>query len=928
MLNAARTFLLTVGTFASLQSLAQAVDFVHDVRPILQKHCYACHGPEKQKSSLRLDIKSEAFKGGDAYGPGIVPGNAQESVFIQFVSDPDADLQMPPEGRLSEAEIRTLTEWVNDGAVWPDGVDTATLVDKLDHWSFRKPEVSPPPHVRNESWCRNDIDRFILAKLEESEFQPADEASSRIWLRRVTFDLTGLPPTPEESLNFQRELQDPNTADKAYENVVERLLQSPRYGERWAQHWLDVVRYADTHGFEVNTERPNAWPYRDYVIESFNNDTPYDQFVREQIVGDAFGKDAATGFLITASVLLPGQIGADEPSKRLARQDSINEIVTNIGQTFLGLSIGCARCHDHKFDPISHHDYYSMQAFVAGVEYADREIGASVSAEVTQEVAGLRTRLLELERQLTAFIPLASADQHRPAVNARINTDRFAPVSTKRLRFEILSTNTLEPCLDELEVINTEGMNVALAEFGTQVKSSGDTTVVGVHELRHVNDGQVGNTHSWMSNEPGKGWIELEFPQEQVIERVNWGRDRTSQYKDRLATTYRIQVADAQGNWITVSDETDRSPYTADQDPALSPYGAELEADARFKEVLDQQIQLTDKIARLQARQLAFCGTFRNPDEIRLLTRGDPEQPKDVTPPAILSAFSSVKLPMETAEQERRRILADWIASPDNLFTARVMANRIWQGHFGTGLVETASDFGRSGMAPSHPELLNWLGARFVQDGWSVKQMHRLIVLSATYRQSSKFNPEAAAEDASVRLLWRYPLRRHDAETIRDSILACSGRLNLKMGGPGFDLFNLRGGLSGFIPVERFDQEGHRRMIYAHNVRRERDPVFGAFDRPDGGQSMARRSESTTPLQALNLFNSQFVLDESNALAERVRQEAGGDAEQQIIRIWQLILGRNPTEEELADARVIASEHGMAMNCRVLFNSNEFLFMP
>ncbi len=304
---------------------------------------------QKQKSGLRLDVKAAALKGGDDHAPDIIAGKAKESPLIQMVTSDDKDERMPPKGeRLSDAEIATLTAWIDQGAVWPDGVDLVKLADKRDHWSF-KPLADPaPPETKDQAWPRNGVDRFILARLEAAGLQPAPEADRVTWLRRVSFDLTGLPPTPEQVADF---LED--TRADAHERVVDALLASPRYGERWAQHWLDVVRYADTHGFEVNTERPNAWPYRDYVIRAFNDDTPYDRFIREQIVGDALGEDAATGFLVTASVLLPGQIGKDEPSKRLARQDSLDEIVMNIGQTFLGLSVGCARCHDHKFDPIS-----------------------------------------------------------------------------------------------------------------------------------------------------------------------------------------------------------------------------------------------------------------------------------------------------------------------------------------------------------------------------------------------------------------------------------------------------------------------------------------------------------------------------------------------------------------------------------------------
>ncbi|HEY6170155.1 MAG TPA: PSD1 and planctomycete cytochrome C domain-containing protein, partial [Verrucomicrobiae bacterium] len=782
--------------------VAAPVDFVRDVRPIFEKHCYECHGEKKQKSGLRLDVKALALKGGDEHAPDIIAGKAKESPLIKMVTSEDKDERMPPKGeRLADAQIATLTAWIDQGAVWPDGVDLVKLADKRDHWSF-KPVTNPaPPETKDKAWSRNDVDRFILARLQKEGLQPASEADRVSWLRRVSLDLIGLPPTPEQVDAFVKD-----TRADAHKRVVDDLLKSPRYGERWAQHWLDVVRYADTHGFEVNTERPNAWPYRDYVIRAFNNDTPYDRFVREQIVGDALGEDTATGFLITASVLLSGQIGKDEPSKRLARQDSLDEIVMNIGQTFLGLSVGCARCHDHKFDPISQRDYYAMQAFVAGVEYQDRELRTPEADALRLEAKKLKTQLEKIDQQLARFVPLAKAGAERPAVNARMNTDRFAPTKAKRVRFTIKETNNREPCIDELEVFDMSGRNVALASAGTTVTSSGDTIVADRHELRHINDGQYGNSRSWMSNEKGKGWVVLEFTAEHTIDRVVWGRDRDGKFTDRLATDYLIEVADASGEWRAVADATDRATTTVSKSkktkpPAFSTKGLTKDEAKEATALMKEKTTLEARVKAAENGQKAFAGTFRTPDEIHLLNRGDPEQPKDEVVPAVLSALGAVKLSKDTAEQERRKSLADWIASPQNPLTARVMVNRIWQGHFGTGLVETPSDFGRNGTKPSHPELLDWLASEFIRSGWSAKQMHRLIVLSATYRQSTRHNAVAAEKDADVRLLWRFPSRRLEAETIRDSMLAVSGRLNLKMYGRGFNLFDKRGGLSGFTPV-------------------------------------------------------------------------------------------------------------------------------
>lgn len=907
----------------------QDVQFVRDIQPVLKRHCYSCHGETKQKSGLRLDIKSEAFKGGDSYGESIVAGSSADSPLIELVCSDDESERMPPDGdRLPESDIAMLSKWIDQGAIWPDGVDLAKLENRLDHWSFKAVQPPAEPVVQNKTWSRNAIDRFVLRKLEMEKLTPAPEASPSAWLRRVTLDLTGLPPSPEALAAFLSDTKQAGQTDLAYEKVVERLLQSPRYGEQWAQHWLDVVRYADTHGFEVNTERPNAWPYRDYVIEAFNQDKPYDQFVREQIIGDQLNEGAATGFLVTASVLLPGQIGKDEPSKRLARQDSLDEIVVNIGQTFLGLSVACARCHDHKFDPISQRDYYSMQAFVAGVEYADRELDTPAARERRVKLKRFKQDLADTQQELTRFVPLANSGKQRPAVNARINTDRFAPIKTTGLRFTILATNRLEPCIDELEVFDTQGDNVALATRGTTVTSSGDTTVANRHELRFINDQRYGNSKSWMSSAVGKGSVTFEFPQETEIERVVWGRDRESRFADRLATEYLIEVATGNG-WEPVADSKDRKGFVSgDHAASFSLEGLGPE-DAKSAAALDdRRKELELKIEELGRTINVFAGKFRSPDKIHLLNRGDPEQPRDRVAPAVLSSLGSLTLARDTPETERRMALAHWIASSKNTLTARVMANRIWQGHFGVGLVETASDFGRMGTKPSHPHLLDWLAQEFINSGWSVKHMHRLLVLSATYRQSTQHQLDGARKDADVRLLWRYPTRRMTAESIRDSILAASGKLNFKTGGPGYNLFKQRGGLSGFTPIESFRGDGLRRMIYAHKVRRERDAVFGAFDCPDAGQSTARRIESTTPIQALNLFNSKFVIEQASAFAKRIQASAGEDIKEQVRQVYLLALSRAPSVEELAEFEPVVQDHGLDVLCRAIFNSNEFLFFP
>jgi len=932
----------TILVLSTAAAAAAAPDFVHSIRPLLEKHCSACHAGEGARSGLRLDIKAAAFKGGDGWGPAIVPGNADESPLVRFVRGEVPDMQMPPPDSavapLAAAEVARLVEWVNAGAVWPDGVDTATAVDKTDHWSFKPVQRPPVPAVRGVAWPANDIDRFILARLEAEGLRPAPEADRRTWLRRATFDLTGLPPTPEEVERFAAD-----GSAGAHEREIERLLASPRSGERYAQHWLDVVRYADTHGYEVNTERPNAWPYRDYCIAAFNADLPYDQFIREQIGGGAPGSEAATGFLVTAAVLLPGQIGADEVSKRAARQDALNDIIVTTSDTVLGLTVGCARCHDHKFDPLTARDYYALQAFFAGVEYGERLLMTEEALGLRREHDEARKRIEQIDRELSRYQPLARAGHARPAVTPALNTDRIAPVSARRVRFTILDTNALEPCLDELEVYDARGINQALAAAGTKATSAGNLVTAGVHELEHVNDGRYGNGRSWMAATRTNGWVVLEFSEPIIVERIVWGRDRTGRFQDRTPTAYRIEVSagpEAAPAWTLVADATDRLPFGTKDGERVTGL---TEDETRAVAVLEKEkAALQARIQVLLRDTRVFAGSFREPHPVHLLDRGDAEQRREELAPESPAAFARVVRPASLArdapEADRRRALAAWLTDPGHPLPARVMANRIWQWHFGTGLVDTPNDLGRNGSRPTHPELLDWLADEFVRHGWSIKHLHRLIMQSATYRQASAAHPAGLVKDADGRLLWRFPPRRLEAEAIRDSMLAVSGRLNLRMGGRGFDLFESRGGLSGFPPIDTFDESGRRRMIYAHKVRMERDDVFGAFDCPDAGQSTARRRQSTTPIQALNLFNSPFSIAESQAFADRVTAEvarhgsaaAGGSdpVHRQIDRAFRLAYARSPDAIEATAAETVVREHGLATLCRVIFNSNEFLFIP
>ena len=512
----------------------------------------------------------------------------------------------------------------------------------------------------------------------------------------------------------------------------------------------------------------------------------------------------------------------------------------------------------------------------------------------------------------------------RRVVNAARNIDRFEPVIAKFLRFTILATNgKVEPCIDELEVhsVGTDtspAQNVALAKNGVKATSSGNYANNPKHLLPHIHDGRFGNGRSWISDTSGKGWVELEFPSAHTIDRVTWGRDRDRRYKDRLPTRYEISVATKPGDWRVVASSEDRSPI-ASALAAVNPSLAEISNELSASEA---------RLTKLNKRSVVFAGQFtQKPAATRFLYRGNPMSERHLVTPAIPAIFGHAQIQGE-AEHDRRTALARWIISPDNPLTSRVIVNRIWQHHFGAGLVDTPSDFGHAGQAPTHPALLDWIARALVDGGWSLKHIHRIILHSTTYKQGGRPRPDAVRKDSGNRMLWRFAPRRLEAEVIRDSILASSGALDLTMGGPGFSLFAPNSNyVRVYVPKVRWTPDTFRRMVYAHKVRMEPGGVFGAFDCPDAGQAAPKRSRSTTALQSLNLFNSTFVMQQADTLAKRIRG-SHKTASGQVRMAFNLTLGRAPSTTEAANSMDLASKHGLPALCRVLFNTNEFLVLP
>lgn len=897
------------------------VSFENQIRPLLKRHCWDCHGPEQQESRLRLDRRSGVLRGGDSGEPALVPGDAEASHMMQLVLGREAGKRMPPEPQsgLTEAETALLRRWINEGAEWSGTIEPADADQQefTDHWSF-KPVTRPALPELQSDWPAGAVDAWVLQGLQRQGLTPGAAAGRRDQIRRLYLDMLGLLPTAAEVAAYEQDER-----PDAWEQLVQQVLSSPHYGERWARYWLDLVRFAETNGYETNRERPNAWPYRDYVIRSLNEDKPYDQFVREQLAGDVTGVPEATAYLVAGPYDLVKS--PDVNLTLMQRQNELDDMIGTTSTVFLGLTVGCARCHNHKFDPILQRDYYALQAVFAGVQHGDRQLPQT--AVQVEELQRSGARMAEISKLLKPW-RVAGAEQ-REAVSVRGNEESFAPIRARFVRFTIAATNSGEPCIDELEIFS-DGQNVALASGGATVTASGTLPGYEIHQLKHVNDGIPGNARSWISSESGRGWVMVELPEVREISGIVWSRDREGRFQDRLATKYQIEAAEQPGLWRVLATEAGRAPLGAV--PAEPQYDFQS-ATAAEREVLEkllrEQQSLQSRLRQLQSVGTVYAGTFQQPGPTHRLFRGEPAAQREVVGPDTVAVLGSLGLDLQSPEQQRRAALADWIASSKNPLTARVIVNRIWQFHFGRGLVSTPSDFGAAGARPTHPELLDWLSMELMENQWSLKHIHRLILHSRTYRQSSVPRAEGMERDGGTEWLWRFPSRRLEAEPLRDCILQVSGVLRRDMYGPGFSAFQVElENVRHYFPKQQYGPEDWRRMIYQTKVRLERESVFGVFDCPDGATSVPRRSRSTTPLQALNLFNSSFMLQQSELLADRLKREAGESVSGQVQQAFRHCFGRLADRVEQEDCEQFVRAEGLVAFCRAILNSNELAFIP
>jgi len=789
-------YLTTAQDSPQLPPAAQSsVDFVRDVEPIFHKNCYACHGPSQQMNGFRLDQKEAALKGGYS-GTAIQSGKSAESLLIKKVASSKDGFKMPPMGSaLTAAEIGVLRAWIDQGADWPAQTAAASAgkmsaAEKRSHWSFQPVKQPELPLVRERSWVRNPIDHFILAKLEAEGISPSAEADKITLIRRLSFDLTGLPPTPAEVNDFLRD----NTP-QAYERLVDRLLGSPHYGEKWARYWLDLARYADSDGYEKDQSRPNAWRWRHWVIEALNSDMPFDDFTRAQIAGDLIATSpdylVATGF--HRNSLKNREAGVKRAE---ARFEEVVDRANTVGTVWLGLTVGCAQCHDHKFDPITQKDYYQFFAFFNSTQ--DVVVDAPLPGDMGPYL------------------------QARPAYYAK------------------------------RETLLKEG---------------------GVPELQAIWEGKVRAAR----DDPGKN--------------LDW---------DYALTEVRATVEGA--DRLLRKGPEQRTQKETDQ---LTNYfiGHPGPETAKDKPVADRLKELEKKLQEMEASFPALSEAdvmVESPEPIKthIAVRGDYRREGiEVQPDA-----PSFLPPLPKNDQPARVRLADWLVSRNNPLTSRVAVNRMWQEFFGRGLVRTSEDFGTQGEKPTHPELLDWLAAEFMNQGWSMKRMHKLIVMSATYRESSQDRPDLKDRDPVNTLLARQNRLRLTSELVRDAALSTSGLLYPVVGGESIrppqpeSVSKLTYGGAKWEETQGKDR--YRRGLYIHYQRTSPYPQLVNFDEPNSNISCTRRARSNTPLQALNLLNDPVFTEAAQSLAVRVLEEAPRDWEHRLDSLFQLCFSRRPSPNE------------------------------
>uniref|UniRef100_A0A7C2NYX3 DUF1553 domain-containing protein n=1 Tax=Schlesneria paludicola TaxID=360056 RepID=A0A7C2NYX3_9PLAN len=970
--------------------------FSERVAPVLERRCVSCHNDAEAKGGLSLQSADGLRKGGDS-GPALQAGRPEASLLLDYLTGdkPEMPKTGPP---LSMAEIAALREWIAAGAVWPAGrvLEERPQAD-LDWWSLQplhRPEV---PAVSG-NWARTPVDRFLLATMAARGLSPSPEADRRTLIRRLSYDLLGLPPTPDDVAAFLAD-----DRPDAYERLVDRLLASPHYGERWARHWLDVVHFGETHGYDKDKPRPHAWPYRDYVIRSLNADKPYGRFVAEQLAGDVVAPDTVDG--ITALGFIAAgpwdfishvEVPESKTDGRIARSLDRDDMVVNALNTFCSLTVQCARCHAHKFDPVSQTDYYRLQAVFAALDRTDRPFDADPAVHRRRADLLARQRTLEAERDAVAeqirelggpdlariTQELADLDrrgkeglQKPPEHGYHSAIERTDDVA-KWVQIDLgeprpIDRIVLRPCHDDFNGIGAgfgfpRRWKVELSDdpnFAAGVVTVADRTAEDVPNpgLSPQTSDVAGRTARHVritatKLAPRKDDYIFALAEVQVWnadgKNVAAGCDVTSLDSIEAPIRWRrANLTDGLYPEAAADLAPQRDRLTREREQLLA-RRVPAEVRQRQQTALTELAAVEKSLQVLPPPQLVYAGTIHHgqgnfrgtgpdggrPRTIHVLHRGDvrrlgPEVGPGA-PPLVPGYPAAWDISPDQPESQRRLALAEWITHTDNPLTWRSIVNRVWQYHFGRGLVDSPNDFGRMGQSPSHPELLDWLAVELRDGGQSLKALHRLIVTSAAYRQVSADRPEAALIDRDNALLWRMNRRKLDAEAVRDSLLFVAGELNPLLGGPSFQDFVVeRPEHSPHYEYQLHDPRdprSHRRSVYRFLVRSQPQPFMTTLDCADPSMSVDKRNETINPLQALALLNNGLTLVMADRFAERVEAPDRADTarlSRSLSRAFELALSRLPTDDELQTLTDYARQHGLANACRVILNLNEFAFV-
>ncbi len=905
--------------------------FEKHVRPVLIAHCYECHAADEANGGLKVDSRPALLRGGDS-GPAVTPGEPEKSLLLEAIRYGNPDMQMPPQNRLAKAEVEAIEKWIRLGAPDPREETLSpetpkalglSIAEGKEFWSFQPLQQHQPPTVQQTDWPRNPVDHFLLAQLERQQLTPAPPADKRTLIRRATYDLIGLPPTPEEIADFLAD-----ESPEAFEKVVERLLASPHYGVRWGRHWLDVARYADSNGLDENLAFGNAWRYRDYVIEAFNKDKPFNRFVIEQIAGDLLPEAnqetrTATGYLALGARVLA------EPDREKLVMDTIDEQLDTLGKTFLGMTFGCVRCHDHKFDPITQVDYYALAAiFKSTRSFADSNTGAikhwfehSFADEAEQE------RLKEIDKQI--------AEKNRAASSYKSQATTALVNQTRALATEyLIAAAQLHPSQSLNEVA------AVAAPLGLHPRVLHHCRL---HLHYHQDDALFARWRELAAAGDLAG-IEQHYRPLFTQAEAAWTQARkddpkATRLEDETLEQARLALFDAAG-FLAIPAK----PEFAFDEATLTEYYRLME-EARVFE---------SQAADLTAAMGVSDGTIQETLPVHI--RGNHRNlgvPVAREFPEVMRV-STVR-PILPKSESGRRELAEWLASSQHPLTARVYVNRIWRWHFGQGIVNTPDNFGLLGDRPSHPELLDWLARTFIESGWSTKQMHRLIMNSAAYQMASRHPDETSSfnKDPENRLLWKFPLRRLEAEPLRDAILAVSNRLDTTLGGKSVPLRN-RQFVFNHTSVDHTKYDSLRRAVYLPVIRNNLYTLFEQFDFPDPTMPTGDRQATVVAPQALLLLNAELVLESADAFADFLLAQSMDDT-QRIQLAYERSFGRPPSDHEIQRALTYISEwtsaalaereesapsktdgatkdasperQAWSLFCQSLFASNEFIFV-